>query len=148
MIAIELMVNRKDLESLEKMPKQMRMGLLKGMKKAMLFAEGEAKKSFNTAGHVKSRTGHLRRSIRSQVVDKGHVIVGSIGSNVIYSRIHEFGGTIVPRTKEWLRFVIDGRWVTTKKVVIPARPYLYPAIEENQRKIGMIIHKAIIDEVK
>jgi len=53
-------------------------------------------------------------------------MVGSYGP--VYARIHELGGTIVPRRKKWLRFQTENGWVVTKKVRIPKRPYLLPGI--------------------
>ena len=47
-----------------------------------------------------------------------------IGSNVIYGRIHHFGGTITPKNGKFLRFKGADGWVTKKSVTIPARPWL------------------------
>lgn len=47
------------------------------------------------------------------------------GTNKIYAGIHQFGGVITPKTKPTLAFrVAGGRLVLTKKVTIPARPFL------------------------
>jgi len=61
------------------------------------------------------------------------VLVGVWG--VIYAAIHEFGGLIFARNKPFLVFQIDGKWIKTKKVVMPARPYLRPALDENLDEI-------------
>lgn len=54
---------------------------------------------------LSSRTGHLRKSLRHEVRQFGpqtfHLEVG-IGKGVPYARIHETGGTIVPRTRKML----------------------------------------------
>jgi phage gpG-like protein len=40
------------------------------------------------------QTGRLRRSIHHEVMVSGSRIVGAVGTNVSYARIHEFGGTV------------------------------------------------------
>lgn len=46
------------------------------------------------------------------------------GSNLVYARIHQLGGTIVPKNADALRFTLGEETVTAKSVTIPARPYL------------------------
>ncbi len=54
----------------------------------------------------------------------------SVGSNVVYARIHQLGGKIVPKTRPALSFLLAvGKGnkpgiVQVKSVRIPARPYL------------------------
>jgi len=47
-----------------------------------------------------------------------------IGTGLVYAAIHQFGGTIVPKTAKRLAFTLRGKSVFAKKVTIPARPYL------------------------
>ncbi len=74
---------------------------------------------------LKVQSGRLRNSGYWRLEGKTRL---KIGFAVIYAAIHEFGGTIVPRSKNYLKFQINGRWVMTKKVVMPKRPYLSRAI--------------------
>jgi len=53
----------------------------------------------------------------------------------IYARIQEFGGTIRPRKAKLLHFFVDGKEIFAKKVTLPARPYLKPAIDDNKPEI-------------
>lgn len=46
------------------------------------------------------------------------------GSNLVYARIHQLGGTIVPRNAAALVFELGDAVVNVKSVTIPARPYL------------------------
>jgi len=92
-------------------------------------------------------TGNLRRSIASKI--SGQIAV--IGTDVIYARIQELGGVILPKTKKYLRFMSKGRgWVTTKRVIIKpfaGKGYLTPALKENAGKILKIfadnVHKQL-----
>lgn len=52
------------------------------------------------------------------------------GSSLVYARIHQLGGTIVPREVQALQFRLGGQTVFARSVTIPARPYLgYGAAE-------------------
>lgn len=59
-------------------------------------------------------TGRLRSSITHQVTGQGKDLVGEVGTNVIYGRVHEFG---YPERN------------------IPARPFLNPALTDMERRV-------------
>ncbi|MEE4137465.1 MAG: phage virion morphogenesis protein [Desulforhopalus sp.] len=48
----------------------------------------------------------------------------AVGTNVKYAKIHQYGGDITPKTKKALKFKVGNKWVTTKKVTMPARPFI------------------------
>lgn len=74
-----------------------------------------------TPGQPLRDTGRLNRSISSKVDATGV----TVGTNVKYARVHQFGATIVPRSKPRLVFPgPDGNLIFAKRVVVPARPYL------------------------
>lgn len=75
---------------------------------------------------LKRKTGTLAKSINYELKSNFHSVVGS---NVAYAAIHESGGIIEPKNAQALRFKVKDQWITTKKVVIPQRSYLQPAIE-------------------
>ena len=131
MIEFKLELIPESKEMLRKFPREFREALVQGCKQAVLFAEGEAKRSFGKHVNLKVRTGHLRRSIKSSVVTRYEDIVGSLSSDVVYARIHEMGGIIKASTKPYLKFQINNRWITVREVTIPKRPYLRPAFEDN-----------------
>lgn len=76
----------------------------------------------------------LRRSIVEFATDNSI----EIWSNLIYAPIHEFGGVIVPVRAKYLTFKVNWKRVRTKKVIMPARPYLWPALDENTNAILQI----------
>ena len=135
----------KGLDRIKNLPRDMRDGLIKGMKLSVIFAEGEAKKNFGGVNQLKVRSGLLRNSIKSNVLAMTNSIVGTIGTNVIYAALHEYGGTIRPRAGNALRFQISGNWITTKSVTIPDRPFLTPAVEDNLGRISQILHDNIVE---
>ncbi len=76
---------------------------------------------------LKRKTGTLAKSITYRITGNQSA---KVGSNLSYAAIHEFGGEIEPKDPSgYLRFTIADQWITTKKVTIPARPYLSPSIE-------------------
>jgi len=113
----------------------------------MFLVEATAKKRMGRLGELQVRTGQLRGSIQSGVKNGPSGTVGWVGSNLIYARIHELGGIIKPRAKKYLRFPINGHWVTVSKVKMPARPYLEPSIKENTEKIKEIVQENILREL-
>lgn len=128
---------------MKKYPDEFKKALLDGVKKSILYAEGEAKKSFGKPGKLKVQTGHLRRSIKSSLITRYNLLVASLHSDVVYAAIHENGGTIRAVNSPYLKFNIDGRWVSVKEVTIPARPYLEPAIIDNLDKMSELISDCI-----
>lgn len=58
-----------------------------------------------------------------------------VGPSVLYAAIHEFGGIIVPVTKRFLSWVQDGIRIFANEVHIPARPFMRPAVDENEDRI-------------
>lgn len=60
-----------------------------------------------------------------------------IGPTVIYGRIHELGGMIVPVNAPMLAWQDKdtGEYIFANAVHIPARPYMRPAVDENDEKI-------------
>jgi len=148
MLKIELKLSEKSKALLKKMPELVKPAIYKGMKKGMVLADRDAR--LNLSGRVlQRRTGRLRNSITHDVKIEGNKVVGRIGTNVIYGRIHELGGVIKPRQAQYLRFNIPGvGWRMAKSVTIPARPYLRPALEDNVKDIGEIITKRIEEAFK
>ena len=71
-----------------------------------------------------------------------------VGSNLIYARIHEYGGTIVPKQARALVFQIGGRWIFAKKVTIPERSYLRTAVLDNKENILKIYEYEIMRGLK
>jgi phage gpG-like protein len=81
---------------------------------------------------LKVKTGKLKQSIKWGLEgwNKAWVGVGEGTPGSRYGSIHEFGGVIVPRHANALRFRIKDKWVMAKKVTIPRRPYVWPGLQE------------------
>ena len=128
MIAISVSLNRaasgKLLELLRTMPDRVNEAIDVGLMNIGLFAQGRA------AGFAPRLTGTLARSV---TVNKGTKSV-TVGTNLKYAKIHEFGGTIKPVRGKFLVFKgKDGKLVFAKSVKIPkyrGRGYMKPTFDE------------------
>lgn len=109
----------------------------------------------NDAGtHAPYKTGNLRRSLTVQQAP----LKVTIGTNLVYARIHDQGGTIkahtvTPTRAKALRFMSGGRVVFAKRVNIPQRivkpykgvGYLTPAFQKHTTK--QALESTILPEV-
>jgi len=89
--------------------------------------EGAAWATLNTEyakgkrnARILTESGRLRDSI-TKVASANEV---RVGTNVIYGAIHQFGGTIQPKSASHLFFRMGGNLIVADKVTLPARPYL------------------------
>lgn len=84
--------------------------------------------------------------LRDSIVSEAGPSSVTVGTNVLYARIHQLGGTIRPKTADRLRFrLAGGQFVAVHSVTLPARPYLGIGAEDRTdiesialRRIGEI----------
>ncbi len=91
-------------------------------------------------GKTLQNTGRLRDSI--QLVVKGNQI--SVGTNVKYARVHQFGATIRAKGGGYLTFKGAGNWAKVRSVSIPARPFLGLS-KDGEQGIILTIEGALLD---
>ena len=104
-------------------------------------------------------TGNLSDSVDYETNETAEGAECLIGPDTVYARIHEFGGDIYPGERGYLRFQVDGHWVTisnppgpsgTDHVHIPPRPYVEPAIsyhtEELLETMQEVLYAAIAND--
>lgn len=97
---------------------------------------------------LKVRTNRLRSSVHYEIEDRAGATGATVGTNVIYGRIHEYGGVIVPKVATALKFQVGGQWVTCKKVTMPERSYLRSTLKEMTPEIIEAYRKAVKDTIK
>jgi HK97 gp10 family phage protein len=107
------------------------------LKSGALLIQGPAKEK------APVRTGNLRRSIQIETSSSGDTAEARIGTNLVYARIQEFGGTIVPKSKPMLAWKGDDGWHFAHKVEVPAHPYLRPAFDEHHGAAVTEVGKAL-----
>ena len=91
-------------------------------------------------------TGTLRRSIHILAQSPREV---AVGTNLIYARITEYGGTVAPVNAQYLRFeTLGGDVVFTRGPVhLPARPFMRPAFESERGAALREVAAAIRDQL-
>ncbi len=88
-----------------------------------------------TGGKTLTAKGHLRDSITSESGRDW----AQWGSNKVYARIQQLGGTIKPKTSGKLRFMLaNGAWRTVSQVTLPPRPYLGISHEDEVQILALI----------
>lgn len=97
------------------------------------------------------RTNNLRGSIHPAVTNENGAVVGTVGTNVVYAAVHEYGFNGTETVKEHLRTIRQAfgrplkspRQVTVRQhsrtVSFPVRSFLRSAMED--------MHNEIIDEL-
>ncbi|MDX1951504.1 MAG: hypothetical protein SFY81_04930 [Verrucomicrobiota bacterium] len=83
------------MKNLEQLPPRIEQGALRGMERGLLYTVGVAQRKFLSGPRptrLDVRTTRLRNSVTSAAeIVPGRGVIGRIGSNVSYSRWHEFG---------------------------------------------------------
>jgi len=102
-----------------------------------------------TFSHKSTGGAGLGGSIQT-VVSKAteHEAEVDVGPTVIYGRIQELGGIVLPVTAKMLSWVEDGVRNFANKVQILARPYLRPAVDEHKGEIGDVISYHLQKQIK
>lgn len=131
-------------------PKAVDRGMERGIRAATLDVEGHAKELLE--GEVlNKRTGRLWRSIHSETFRRMGRVVGIVGTNVKYAAIHEFGGTIRPKSAGGFlvfRAQSGGDLIFAKEVKIPRRPYLSRAFAARKEVVSRLIMRAVMAELR
>ena len=168
-LILEIAAGKDVLTSLATAHTRVTAAIKQGVRKAGLAVEGTAKRIVygkHPERLVKDKGG-LGRSITTQPADGGYSAI--IGPNVIYAAIHEFGGVIKPKKAGgFLVFKPSkfsnatrqvrgedteyskreaGDLVFAKKVTIPARPYMHPALDQETERVQSIIANTLYEAI-
>jgi len=148
MISFRMYMTEMSKSRLRNDPIQFNTGTIKGTKEAIKMLQDDASRNFSGANQLQTRSGYLRRSIKSSVRVVGlGLIEGSLGSDAIYAAIQEYGGVITASAKNYLTFIGRGGWVKVKSVTIPPRPFLSTAIDRNKVTMRQRIINGINKEI-
>lgn len=90
------------------------------------------------------RTGTLRRSIHTETVSVAPTRAeATVGTDVVYAKQVEFGGTIRPKKAKMLHWTDESGEHFARSVTQPARPYLRPAFDEEGDNAGVEVREAL-----
>lgn len=113
------------------------------------YVQREAQNNMGGPG-PKVITGALKRSITlTEPTQSGKGWKAQVAPHVVYGRIQELGGTIVPKRARMLSWVGgDGVRRFARSVTLPPRPYLRPAVDSSQEAIQQIAVKRWGDAIR
>lgn len=100
--------------------------------------DGKAWKPNLRGGRILTLHGYLCGSIIGQATKD----YAEVGSALVYAAVHQYGGTVKAKVKNFLKFNVGGRWASKKAVAIPARPYLGMS-KQDEAAIGLEVEKFI-----
>jgi phage gpG-like protein len=118
----------------------------------------DVKENKLTGQALKTRTGTLRRSINYALTVQDQGLTATVGTNLVYAAIHEYGGVtrahvIQARNKKALAFQMGGQTIMRKSVQhpgskMPERSFLRASLRDNEARIKANIAAAVAQGVK
>ena len=148
-----------------------RMAVYKAVSELGLRLPARVKEDKLSGQVLNVRTGRLRRSINLKMEDGEAGVYASVGTNVVYARIHEYGGTVHMKARQVTlnrqlnmktgefkkggRFVKAGRAnyatdhdVGEHDIVMPERSFLRSSLADMRSEILERLQKTVADAVK
>ncbi len=161
------------MTKLHEVPTQALDAINRGLRAGVMVLVREVKSTIyagHDQGHLEGDTGRLRNSITFEVDASAHT--AEVGTNVKYGPIHEFGGIIKPHGHPFLSIPIGSmkgsprehndlfflpvgsngllldragvpQYALRREVVIPARPFLGPAMRKKGSEAADKVVKAL-----
>jgi phage gpG-like protein len=106
----------------------------------------KARKLSGQALHV--QTGTLRRSINRQTIVDGGTVIGTVGTNVRYAAVHEYGFRGNVSVRSHVRSTQSGGTANvrahTRRVDLPARSFLRSTLAEDAENIRVVLRAAAV----
>ena len=118
------------------------------LENVLLKISSEMKKDVDSAIQktFHERTGKMRKQLRYIKRSRGIYKLASFNLANIFER----GAEIFPKEADFLQFQINGKWVRTNWVTIPAKPTFYPTVRKfvSANKVNLNAEKVIDKEVR
>jgi len=125
------------------------------VKAAMVMMDRNVQKHLRGGNPLHVLNNRLRSSLYATAVFRDeHTIVGEIGTDVFYGKIHEYGGTFQVKAHQMKLRQIFGYWLVTEssptallvtrgpyEMKFPERPWLRPGVEESLPKMMAMLRK-------
>jgi phage gpG-like protein len=93
------------------------------------------------------RTGTLRRSINRKITETPNSIIATVGTNVKYAGVHEYGINKLVNVKAHVRKTVGGGTAQvrgfSRRMDLPARSFLRSTLSENQENIRSTLKRAV-----
>lgn len=129
MVFVKIDVDKKQFEKqLGDMDKKMPSIAKKMVNKVNTLIKKEARKNMRARKFNKSKEDGIYKNLYSTAKKDFEAIVG-IRRIAFYSAFVERGAHIKAKNNKYLTFKINDKFVKVKSVIIPARPFLKPAVD-------------------
>lgn len=133
MITVSLVGDREMIARLTSMSPRIRRSLRAAIERESIYEVGYVKGQKLSGQVLNRRTGTLSRSINAKTTETATGIYASIGTNVIYGRIHELGGLIHRTSSRGKEFTIT----------MPQRSFLASTLRDNADRIKKAMREAV-----
>jgi phage gpG-like protein len=154
-ISVALIGDRELVARLDAMPGRVHDGLARAVTRLGLELQRKVQSEKLSGSPLKVRTGTLRSSINTQVTDTAAEVSASVGTNVFYGRIQEYGVArswlIEARNAKMLAFTVGGKKVFARRVThppLPERSFLRSALAEMQGTIEEGLKEAVAEAIR
>jgi phage gpG-like protein len=158
-ITVELVGDRELAARLEAMPGRVREGLARAVTRLGLELQRKVQAEKLSGQVLRVRTGSLRSSINTEISESADAVSASVGTNIRYGRVHEYGFDGKVGVRAHLRRIAEafGRPIrpTTQSVRahsrhihLPERSFLRSALREMQPQIEAGLREAVAQEIR
>jgi phage gpG-like protein len=128
------------------MPDRLRQELKVGITRSALLVQRDSMQNKLSGQVLQVRTGRLRRSINIKVDDSGTKVVGTVGTNVEYAAVHEYGFHGAVTVREHLRRTVSGKQSLVRahqmQMNVPEKSFLRSALQDMQPQIRIEFEQA------
>lgn len=121
--------------------------LRRAVERLSITVQSDVKENKLTGQVLHVRSGTLRRSINRKVDEDARGIMATVGTNVIYGRVHEYGFQGQVNVREHTRM---GHTVSahTRQVDLPERSFLRSTLREREDEIKDTLRAAVLRSVQ
>lgn len=156
MITGYLVGQRQVIERLGKIPAKLRDLLQKAVAEAAIDLQAYIKTAKLSGDPLNRRSGTLSRSINVLMQNTADAVVASVGTNIEYAAVHEFGLTVTVREHIRTQTQVFGRELPTPIQVTvaahqahyPERSFLRSALLDKTPSIRETIGEALTEAVR
>lgn len=126
---------------------KLRAELRVGVGRAALLVQTQTKQNKLSGQVLNVVTGRLRRSINTRLTETDSGVQGTVGTNVSYAHVHEFGFQGTVSVREHLRTSKLGKQFTVRahsmKMNVPEKSFLRSALTDMQEPIRLEFEAAL-----
>jgi len=159
MITVQLIGDRELVARLDAMPGHVHDGLARAVTQLGLELQRKVQAEKLTGQVLRVRTGSLRSSVNTEITETATEASASVGTNIRYGRVHEYGFDGTVGVRAYLRFITEawGRPIAPRKTNVrahsrhmrlPERSFLRSALREMQPTIEAGLREAVARAIR